>query len=139
MAEETGLSARLRELIGDESERNFARIIGVSPSTLRSVLTGTRPSIDFLLAVAKAFDVSTDWLCGIEGASRQHGGQVNMRLLEAAIELVDEWLEHEDRTMDAKKKATVVTQIYQFLVDDAVEGQEPLNKARVHRILRLVA
>lgn len=139
MAEKQGLIDRLRELIGDQSIRTFARIIGVSPSTLQSVLGGTRPSVDFLIGVATSCDVSIDWLCGIEGARRQHGGQVNQRYLEAALEIIEEWLETEDRTMSPKKKANVVTQIYQFIMDDAVEGHAPLDRSRVQRLLRLVA
>lgn len=139
MSENSELADRLRELIGDQSERNFARIINTSQSTLRSVLGGTRPSVDFLVAVAKGTNVSVDWLVGLEGAQRQTGGQVNARYLEVALEIVEEWLDQENRTMDAKKKANVVTQIYQFIIDDAVEGHEPLDRTRMHRILRLVA
>lgn len=57
---------RLRELIGEGSERKFAQNAGISDSTLRSILKGTRPSIDLVVSIADANEVSVDWLVGRE-------------------------------------------------------------------------
>lgn len=62
-----GLPERLRLLIGEDSERKFARDVGVNDGTLRSILKGTRPSVDFVVAVAKAKGVGVGWLAAGEG------------------------------------------------------------------------
>lgn len=64
---EFGLSTRLSFLIGKESARNFANRAGLKDSTLRSVLKGTRPSIDFVIAVAKATGASLEWIATGQG------------------------------------------------------------------------
>lgn len=62
-----GLPARIRMLIGEDSERKFARDVGVNDGTLRSVLKGTKPSVDFVVTIAKAKGVSVGWLAAGEG------------------------------------------------------------------------
>ena len=59
---EFGLASRLRFLIGEKPSRNFANQVGVKDSTLRSVLKGTRPSIDFVVTISDATGASLEWL-----------------------------------------------------------------------------
>ncbi|MBO9421747.1 helix-turn-helix domain-containing protein [Labrenzia sp. R4_2] len=59
---EHGLASRIRFVIGDDSLRNFALKSGVKEGTLRSVMKGTRPSIDFVTTIANATGVSLEWL-----------------------------------------------------------------------------
>lgn len=61
MPDET-LPDRIRKLIGQSSERKFAQSVGVSDSSLRSVLKGTQPLISFVVKVAHAKGVTVDWL-----------------------------------------------------------------------------
>lgn len=70
---EFGLSSRLTFLIGSESVRNFAKRVGVKDSTLRSVLKGTRPSIDFVIAIASATEASLEWLLTGKGRPYPRG------------------------------------------------------------------
>lgn len=56
------LSARIRAIIGGQSVRSFALGAGVAPSTLQSILSGNRPTLDTLIAIARAGRVSIDWL-----------------------------------------------------------------------------
>ncbi|XDF79168.1 helix-turn-helix transcriptional regulator [Aliivibrio fischeri] len=55
---------RLRESIGDISVREFAQKCGHSESGLRKYLSGTTyPSLDKLIIIAEAANVSFEWLC----------------------------------------------------------------------------
>lgn len=57
-----GLIDRILEIIGGQSARNFAKLAGVNDGTLRSILKGSRPSIDIVIQIAKAGNVNIDWL-----------------------------------------------------------------------------
>lgn len=62
-----GLIHRIRVLMGNDSARAFAEAAGIADSTLRSVLSGTRPQVDTLVAIAEAGGVSLDWLVQGDG------------------------------------------------------------------------
>lgn len=64
------LPLRVKEAIGDESARNFALRAGIKPSTLRSIMSGTRPVIDNLVAIADTAGVSLEWLATGRGDRR---------------------------------------------------------------------
>lgn len=130
---------RLGELQGDMRDAAFARQLSIPPSTLQRYRAGSFPSIEIAAKIAEAFNVSLDWLIGRPGASRDASSLLNVRYLGEAISILEEWLAQNDRTMNAKKKADVVTQLYHFIVDDASAGDGPLSKKMAQRILRLVA
>ncbi len=61
------LDKRIREAMGGESARSIARKAGISDSTLRSILAGSRPTVDNLVALARALGVGLEWLAtGVE-------------------------------------------------------------------------
>ena len=61
------VTARLREVIGDESVTAFARRCGVGESLMRAYLSGSIPTSDKLLAIADAASVSIEWLVAGRG------------------------------------------------------------------------
>ena len=56
---------RLKELKGNTSQEEFAKIIHTSQSTVSKMFNGTPLSAANLIEIAKAYDVSTDWLLGL--------------------------------------------------------------------------
>lgn len=58
---------RVRSLMGESSERKFAQLIGMSQSSLSAVLTGNRPSVDKVAAIAQATGTNLTWLATGEG------------------------------------------------------------------------
>lgn len=74
------LSDRVRLLIGVSSMRSFAQSAGIRPSTLQSILKGTRPTVDNLVAIADAAGVSVDWLA--TGRGERSGTPPNPGLAE---------------------------------------------------------
>lgn len=71
-----GLGKRIRTAMGDESARSIARRAGISDSTLRSILSGSRPTVDNLAALARALGVSLDWLATGTDAGLARGVRV---------------------------------------------------------------
>jgi phage repressor protein C with HTH and peptisase S24 domain len=62
MKSDRSLPARIRVMIGESSARSFANKAGISDSTLRSVLDGASPTVDTLVALARAGGRTIDWL-----------------------------------------------------------------------------
>jgi transcriptional regulator with XRE-family HTH domain len=131
--------ARLKELQGEMKDAAFARYVSVPASTLKQYEKGSFPSIAVAVRIAEVYDVSLDWLCGREGATRAKPGVLNAYYLSEAISIVEDWLEAENREMLIRKKADLVTRIYQFIVDDVAEGGASLDRKKVQRMLHLVA
>lgn len=64
--------ARLKEIIGPESQRSFAHAVGVADGTLRAWLSGkAEPSMQTIIAIAQYRNVSIDWLLTGEGVMRK--------------------------------------------------------------------
>lgn len=71
LGEVGSFSKRLKGAIGETSVRGFAAKCGLSDAVLRSYLRGaTFPSLDRLVAIAKAANVRTGWLATGEGPMR---------------------------------------------------------------------
>lgn len=70
------LCSRLKELRSslNLTQKEFADKIGASTVSISSYEIGAKtPSLDMLLTIAKTFNVSIDWLCGISDVSNQAG------------------------------------------------------------------
>ena len=62
--------SRLKELLGNKSESEFARMIGVRQQTLNNYMNGREPPARFVHDVCAKLGVSADWLLGL----REKGG-----------------------------------------------------------------
>lgn len=67
------LAARIKELIGDDTQVGFAKACGFSEGMLRKYLKGARPGKDNLVAMAKYRNVSLQWLA--TGMLPRSGGE----------------------------------------------------------------
>ncbi len=56
------LKDRLKSKIGSESGRSFAQRAGLPASTVQSVLNGSKPTVDVLVALSETAKVSISWL-----------------------------------------------------------------------------
>jgi transcriptional regulator with XRE-family HTH domain len=69
---EVSFPERLKQLIGGQSIRAFARECGLSDTTLRQYLSGqSEPTRPALIAIARAAHVSLDWLICGEGDTNE--------------------------------------------------------------------
>lgn len=67
-SDKAGLAARIRQAMGERSQREFARLIGIGHATLNQYLMGsTEPSWSTLIAIAREGDVPIFWLMTGEG------------------------------------------------------------------------
>ena len=56
---------RIKELKGSDSQEIFAKKINLTQSNVSKMLGGMPPSASTLIAIAKEYDVSVDWLLGL--------------------------------------------------------------------------
>lgn len=72
----TLLCSRLRELRSslNLTQKEFAEQVGASTVSISSYEIGAKtPSLEMLLAIAKTFHVSLDWLCGLSDIQSKSG------------------------------------------------------------------
>lgn len=67
-----GIPARIAELRGDRSQRQFARELGVFQQNVNRYEKGTMPHLDFLLTLALKEKASIDWLLTGKGRRRRN-------------------------------------------------------------------
>ena len=65
------LPARLAEIRGERSQRQFARELGVFQQNVNRYENGTTPHTDFLLTLAIKENISLDWLLLGKGRMRR--------------------------------------------------------------------
>lgn len=70
------LAARIKELIGKDSQVGFAKACGFSEGMLRKYLKGARPGKDNLVAMANYRNVSLQWLATGRGEKSEHRGLI---------------------------------------------------------------
>lgn len=64
------LAERLRTLVGHRSVREFSRLTGIGNTTLQKYLDGAVPGLDKASQIARACDVSLEWLATGASPSR---------------------------------------------------------------------
>jgi len=132
-----------------------SRKTGIPVGTLNKYVAGTSmPSLDKAVKIAMAAGkpiadlIIVDRMSGrtvlVEAKNSRLPGEspatpINAQYLRDALMIVEEWLDSNDLTMAPAKKADVVTQLYEFIVDDAAQGRGEVDIKRMHGILRLVA
>lgn len=124
----TNFSDRLWESIGDESVLSFAKRAGVSEGVVRKyVKGGAEPTVSRLIAMADAAGVSINWLATGRGsknediANKAFKSDIDINSLSKAIELLDEALLVTSKSMNPKKKAELISALYELEVSEHEE------------------
>jgi hypothetical protein len=85
VAQAEGLGALLRDVVGADSSRGFARKIGVSSAYAGSLLAGYVPSDDILGRIAVAYDLDHELTTRLFDAAREVRADIDPeRLLQTA-------------------------------------------------------
>ena len=119
-----GFSARLGQIIGDQSLLSFSKKCGISDSLLRKYLRGSLPGLDNLLKIADTAGVSVEWLATGEGpkVKEEKFTQINKRKGEYFFL----------RTLDWDNSANSP-----FLVEDkTIKPQYAFRKARLDKMCK---
>ena len=70
-------------LFSDLSQKELAEKAGVTPASITSYAKGTKnPTMETLVKIADALNISTDWLCGIENKGYRRNSD----------EIIGEWI-----------------------------------------------
>lgn len=138
----TPLGQRLsdvRKKLGFPERPHFADHLGVPKETLGNYERGDRePNAELLTIYRRRFGVNLNWVITGEGDMFDAGASPNSAFLCTAIQLVDDWLATQSRTMPAATKAEIVGQLYQIITEDVQAGQPQLDQRRAQQFLRLI-
>ena len=149
-----GFSQRLREAMQGRSIREFASSASMSAGTLHNYLNDeSLPTLDKLIALANTSDVSLNWLATGRGprqrsmtsdeyaggsafisssASGSRSQGLNVALLKAVLECLEQTEERMQKNLSAQKKSSVAVSIY----DVFSELDEPaINREKVNRLI----
>ena len=136
---------RIESLYDDKSsapKAAFAKKIGINVSTIDTWSNSKLPSGRILKRIKDEFGVSIDWLLTGEGRPYSSPADslgkdipINMNLLEQIIEGLQQSLEELRLTLPPKKKATLVSLLYDYFNHRA----EVIDMNTVKRFLKLVA
>ncbi len=123
------------------SETKLAPLIGVHQRTFNGYLKESRehnlwPLLPKILEVFP--QVSREWLYFDEGEMLGGGGpqkpptpHIDAALLRQVIEMLEEHLQAVKAKMSPSAKATVVSQLYEMLVEQEAQAREPIQMMRL--------
>jgi hypothetical protein len=137
---------RLKAIMGDESVSSFARRCGFSESVLRGYLvSGKKPGLDYLVAIAEAGSVTIDWLATgrppktraearaaraaiEESSTRSAGPAINAGALAALIE----GMMQAAPNAPPKAQAEQIAKVYKDLLDKGLITPEGIGKGHLN-------
>lgn len=100
----SGLHDRLQMIFGDMTYKAIGELTGTNAETVRRYMQGQTPSVEFLGALCKRFDLNAHWLLTGEGTMRVGDGrraagsqETPGELLLALTEMVERVAERVDR------------------------------------------
>lgn len=113
--------------------------MGVSLRAYQNYETHQREPRAIDLAPLAGFGIDLTWLlAGVGEMHRAGPPSLNEGALVEAMEIVEEWLVKNRRTMTPEKKVRVIAMIYAMAIEEKSEGKE-IDAQKIGRILHLVA
>ncbi|WP_428240649.1 helix-turn-helix domain-containing protein [Gynuella sp.] len=123
---------RLKKLIGERTVSAFARQVGMNESLIRKYLSGSEPSISKAAQIADKTNSSLYWLATGLGSQADTIDQVDDKVLQSALSIVQEVARNREVPMDNPKLIKLVFVLYQNLyIRRQSDGFIDLRKAAV--------
>jgi len=122
------------------SDREFARLIGSSPSAVSSYTRGlTLPKFEHLQKM-QALGCDLNWLA--TGTAKSSTDVTNNHtfdeaLLRVVVEMIEEWFQRRNAYLPPAKKAELIVEAYALCAEEPADEQAAARI--VPRLLRLVA
>ena len=79
------MHGRILRVCGERSTRTVGSLVDMSPETVRRILRGQRPRVEFLINLSQAMEISGDWL--LTGRGLMHTKDQVAAALQQASEL----------------------------------------------------
>lgn len=106
------VSQRIREVMGDLTQAEFASEVHSTQTTISKVLSGSMPSSSLLIAISKRFGVSTDWILGLSDNKYVSGASTEQLLYSDVVPVLAGLLDKGSITYrtETKKENVVVSE-----------------------------
>ncbi len=130
---------RFKTIIGDRSQREFAKSLNISPSTLWEYLKGRIPPADLVARICEQYGVSEKWILSGDGPMlrEEPAGRPVMTLTEKpdfdrelmaeTIELVEEVAIEAELEFEPADKAKLIMLLYDEFSENATVPERRRN------------
>ncbi len=120
------LTKRLKQIRTEKgmTQKDFAQEMGITPVTLSAYENNLKkPSLDLILKVAKKYEISLDWLCGLSNKQNEKDNQEyktysdvlkTLMMISTIIPIEINTLEQEDGIFDKYERAEIFFNNKQF-------------------------
>jgi transcriptional regulator with XRE-family HTH domain len=127
-----GFVTRLKEVVGKESIRSFAKKCDISDTALRQYLSGkSEPTRLPLIAIARAGMVNIEWLVTGIGSMRKVDEELfNTSLLALIIELLEEKEKETNKELTPFEKADFISDAYGLCFEIDPTSDQAKNSIR---------
>ncbi|MQT14420.1 helix-turn-helix domain-containing protein [Segnochrobactrum spirostomi] len=149
MASDT-IASRLLEIRekSRQTQRGISNALGIAYRTWQDIEKGKNvPSGETLLRIAQ-FGYSPTWVLTGQGPmelsatgaqqASQASSALDVESLTQSIQIVQDWLTQNRRTMPADRQAEVIALIYDLAMQEMADGRTTVDMQRAARFLRLV-
>lgn len=128
------IGGRLRELRGEILQKDFAKWLGMPQSQYNRYETGkNKPPLRILEKVATKKKISIDWILTGEKETPISKPEIpftlNLDFMKEVIEAVEEVFEEEKLHLPPKKKATLITLLYELFIKEGAQLKDKERKA----------
>ncbi len=128
------VAARLSEAFGNDTQEVTARKLNTTQGNVSKWITGQQmPTSDFLIEIAKAYDVSIDWLLGLSEVKDVDGVSLEKLTYEQAARVIDYLIKMgtvEVPDLNELSSSVDPEGNYKAIVDELDEGTEDETKPR---------
>ena len=141
------LAKRLKQIRTEKgmTQKDFAQEMGVTPVTLSAYENNLkRPSLDLILKVAKKYEISLDWLCGLSNKQSEQNNQEYKtysdilktliewdKILKISIEIIGQ---EEDTPFSSHRMGIILeNKIFQDSIEDWYKFRKLLNEGSIDK------
>lgn len=108
-------ASRLKELMNGSSVSAFARKVELSEALLRKYINGSDPGLTKANQIAQKANCSLEWLATGSGYQYRKAEVVDMKALEHAIALAQEFFAETKLDINTEKQMKLIVASYQYL------------------------
>ena len=133
------INSRIRSLRKEKklTQAAFCQLVGTSQGNLSDIENGkAKPPTDTIIAMAIAFeDLSLRWLLTGENIDKDQCTVLDEHVLTDVIEVVEWALVEVKATPEPRKKAELISAVYDFYLDEGV----PKDREKLLKLVKAVA
>lgn len=134
--------SRIKKMSGVKTDSQVAKLLGLKPNTLAERKSRNSIPYEELFIFSNKNNLNSDWLLTGEGPKYRterkevkESATLNLDLISDVIEVVEAVFQREDLHLPPKKKAELITLLYEEILED--ESKKDKLEGRILRLAKL--